>query len=56
MGVAAVEDALVNARQGKTVEAELPPGELTMQQLSKILAGADTFKDSIMKTKTAVFA
>ncbi|XP_045112523.1 tigger transposable element-derived protein 1-like [Portunus trituberculatus] len=44
MDVATIEDVLGNENQGKAVEAP-PPGELIMQQLSRILAGVDTFKD-----------
>lgn len=43
MNVAAVEDAVGDARQGERVEAAPPPGELTMQQLRRIVAAAATF-------------
>ena len=44
MDVATVEDVIENENKGTAVEAP-PPGELTMQQLSRILAGVDAFKE-----------
>ena len=51
MDVTTIKDALENAREGEAVEAPSPPGELTMQQLSRILAGVDTFKECITENE-----
>ena len=50
MDVATVEDVLENENKSTEVEAP-PPGELTMQQLSTILAGVDTFKECITENE-----
>ncbi|MPC39945.1 hypothetical protein E2C01_033498 [Portunus trituberculatus] len=50
MDVATIEDVLESENQGKAVEAP-PPSELTMQQLSRILAGVDTFKECITENE-----
>ena len=52
MDVATIEDALdsENENHGKAVEAP-PPGDLTMQQLSRILVEDDALKDCIAENE-----
>ena len=51
-----IEDTLENAREGKAVAAPPQPGELIMQKLSRILAGADTFKEYITDNENCSFS